>query len=81
MSLSENIDTIMTQLVERIHGLDTFTETDLNEMINQTKRDVLNAISNHDTHRMHMFVESLTSLTTPNGDLCILPDKKIRAAM
>lgn len=79
MSLSDKIDETFAKLLENIITKASFTETDLHNMILKTKEEVLTILAVDNITKVSDAFQCVTSTLQFTENMCIMPDKKIRA--
>ena len=80
MSIVEKIDEVFQGLFERLISLECFSESDLSNMMQDSKTKVIEALAERTMTIASDAVMNLKSLcmTTTSGEVCFAPNKKIR---
>lgn len=78
MSLIERIDDTFKKLLEGVIARHSFTEHDIEQLIMETKQEILTVISQDNVAKVTDVLSCVTSSFELTENMCIMPDKKIR---
>jgi hypothetical protein len=78
-SISDKINTIFNEFLQRMLRIESFDEHDLSNMLEDTKSQVLTTMVDYYTGQAEAIVNGLRTIrmSTSSGELCVEPNKKI----
>lgn len=78
MSLTDRIDETFKKLFEGVVTRQSFTEKDIEQLIMDTKQEILTVIAQDNVAKVTDVLNCVTSSFELTENMCIMPDKKIR---